>query len=117
MSSRTTPAVFLIHAIQTPARGSVESPPENNPTTTRSAVMPSENTKRYTKPSRGLRVVATQVRTAENAGAPQGAATSPDVAPSRKTAGQEPPPGPPALAAGPAGTGPGGTTSMPGPDN
>src|SRR2546425_1155000 len=92
MSSRTTPATFLIHDIQAPARGSAASAPENTPTTTSSADMPSENTNRYRNPSTALRVVATQVRTAANAGAPQGAATSPDVAPSRNTAGEEPPP-------------------------
>src|SRR5690348_17924202 len=56
--------------------------------------MPSENTNRYTNPSTPLRVAATQVSTAANAGAPHGAATIPDVAPSRNTAGYDPPPNP-----------------------
>src|SRR5205814_8357539 len=58
------------------------------------AVMPRENTNRYTNPNTPLRVVATHVSTAANAGAPHGAATTPDVAPSRKTAGYDPPPRP-----------------------
>src|ERR1044071_5454919 len=92
MISRITPAARLVHAIQAPARGSAVTEPENSPTPTSSAVIPSENTNRYTNPRNPLRVVATQVSTAANAGAPQGAATIPDVAPSRKTAGYEPPP-------------------------
>src|SRR5712672_2671026 len=95
MRSRTTPAVFLIHAIHAPARGSAASAPEKKPTTTSSDDMPSAKTNRYAKPSTALRVVATQVSTAANAGAPHGAATSPDVAPSRNTAGYDPPPRPP----------------------
>src|SRR5213080_2437920 len=95
MPSRITPAAFLIHVIHAPARGSADSVPENNPTTTSRAVMPSENTKRYVNPSTPLRVVATQVSTAANAGAPHGAATIPDVAPSRNTAGYDPPATPP----------------------
>src|SRR2546425_9408815 len=91
MASNTAPAPFLIHAIHAPARGSAANEPENSPTTTGSAVMPSENTKRYTKPSTALRVVATQVSTAANAGAPHGAATMPEVAPSRNTPGYDPP--------------------------
>src|SRR2546428_11298763 len=92
MSSRTTPATLLIHNIHAPARGSAASAPEKKPTTTSRTVMPSENTNKYRNPSTALRVVATQVRTAANAGAPHGAATSPDVAPRWNTAGQEPPP-------------------------
>src|SRR3989442_4893806 len=99
MSSRTTPAAFLIHDIHAPARGNAASAPEKKPTTTSTAVMPSENTNKYTKPSTALRVVATQVSTAANAGAPHGAATRPDVAPRRNTAGKEPPPRLPAQAA------------------
>src|SRR6059058_6496644 len=94
MPSKITPAAFLIRAIHAPARGSAASVPENNPTTTSRAVMPSENTKRYVNPSTPLRVVATHVSTAANAGAPHGAATIPEVAPSRKTAGYDPPPRP-----------------------
>src|ERR1051326_535741 len=46
MSSRTTPAPRLIHTIQTPGFGSSASAPENTPTSTSTAVMPSENTNR-----------------------------------------------------------------------
>src|SRR6267378_4638817 len=99
MSSRTTPAAFLIHDIHAPARGSAASAPEKNPTATSRADMPSENTNRYRNPSTALCVVATQVSTTANAGAPHGAATIPDVAPSRKTAGYDPPPKLPAHAA------------------
>src|SRR2546428_10836160 len=94
MPSRTVPESFFTHTIQLPARGSPVTVPENSPTTTSSAVMPSENTNRYTNPNTPLRVVATQVSTAAKAGAPHGAATIPDVAPSRKTAGDDPPPRP-----------------------
>src|SRR5256885_15819963 len=94
MPSRIAPAAFLIHAIHAPARGNVDRVPENSPTTTSSAVMPSEKTNRYVKPNTPLRVVATQVSTAANAGAPHGAATIPDVAPSKNTAGYDPPPRP-----------------------
>src|SRR5213594_5025968 len=91
MSNRTTPAAFLIHDIHAPARGNAAIAPEKNPTTTSSAVMPSENTNKYRNPNTPLRVVATHVSTAANAGAPHGAATTPDVAPSRTTAGYDPP--------------------------
>src|SRR2546430_3362120 len=64
MPSRIAPAAFLIHAIHAPARGNVDRVPENSPTTTSSAVMPSEKTNRYVKPNTPLRVVATQVSTA-----------------------------------------------------
>src|SRR2546430_12664224 len=94
MPSSTTPESFFTHTIQLPARGSALTLPEKSPTTTSSAVMPSENTNRYTNPNTPLRVVATHVSTAANAGAPHGAATTPDVAPSRKTAGYDPPPRP-----------------------
>src|SRR3989442_15049167 len=94
MPSSTTPESFFTHTIQPPARGSAATLPENSPTATSSAVIPSENTNRYTKPNTPLRVVATQVNTAANAGAPHGAATIPDVAPRKKTAGNEPPPSP-----------------------
>src|SRR5712691_7676341 len=112
MSSRTTPAAFLIHDIHTPARGSAASAPEKKPTTTSSADMPSENTNRYRNPSTALRVVATQVSTAANAGAPHGAATNPEVAPRRKTAGYDPPPRLPAQAASFAGSRTGMTSSI-----
>src|SRR6058998_2324376 len=95
MPSSTAPESFFTHTIQLPARGSPVTVPENSPTTTSSAVMPSENTKRYVNPSTPLRVVATQVRIAANTGAPHGAATIPDVAPSRNTAGYDPPDNPP----------------------
>src|SRR5260370_41612665 len=94
MPRNTTPESFFPHPIQPPARGSAVTVPENSPTTTRSAVMPRENTNRYTNPNTPLRVVATHVSTAANAGAPHGAATTPDVAPSRDTAGHDPPPRP-----------------------
>src|SRR2546422_10673592 len=102
MSSRTTPAAFLIHDIHAPARGSAASAPEKNPTTTSRADIPSENTNRYTNPSTALCVVATHVRTAAKAGAPHGAATSPDVAPRRNTAGEERPARAPAPGGSPA---------------
>src|SRR2546427_480275 len=73
MPSSTAPESLFTHAIQLPARGSPVTVPENSPTTTSSAVMPSENTKRYTNPNTPLRVVATQVSTAAKAGAPRGA--------------------------------------------
>src|SRR6266566_9625150 len=95
MISRITPAALFVHAIHAPARGNVDSVPENSPTTTSSAVMPSEKTNRYVKPNTPLRVVATQVNTAAKTGAPHGAATIPDVAPRRKTAGYDPPESPP----------------------
>src|SRR5947208_14219952 len=91
MPSSTTPESFFTHTIQLPARGSAVTLPENSPTTTSSAVMPRENTNRYTNPNTPLRVVATHVSTAANAGAPHGAATTPEVAPSRNTDGYEPP--------------------------
>src|SRR5439155_14487812 len=91
MISRITPAALFVHAIHAPARGSAVTEPENSPTPTSSAVIPSENTNRYTNPRNPLRVVATQVSTAANAGAPHGAATIPDVAPSRNTAAYDPP--------------------------
>src|SRR6266568_2462276 len=95
MISRITPAALFVHAIHAPVRGSAVTEPENSPTPTSSAVIPSENTNRYTNPRNPLRVVATQVSTAANAGAPHGAATIPDVAPRRKTAGYDPPDSPP----------------------
>src|SRR5207245_1004125 len=94
MPSSTGPESFFTHTVQLPARGSPVTVPENSPTTTSSAVMPSENTNRYTNPNTPLPGVATQVSTAAKAGAPHGAATIPDVAPSRKTAGYDPPPRP-----------------------
>src|SRR5437660_5766801 len=112
MPSRITPAAFLIHAIHAPARGNVDRVPENSPTTTSSAVMPSENTNRYTNPRNPLRVLATHVSTAANAGAPHGAATIPDVAPSRNTAGYDPPPSPEAHCAERGGGEIGNTASM-----
>src|SRR5207253_11125523 len=107
-----TPAAFLIHTIHAPALGSVAREPEKRPTITSSAVMPSENTNKYTNPRTPLRVVATQVSTAANAGAPHGAATTPDVAPSRNTAGYDPPPSPEAHCTTRDGTATGITSSM-----
>src|SRR5438034_9056503 len=92
MPSNTTPEPFLTQASHAPARGSAVTAPLNSPTITSSAVIPSENTNKYTNPRTPLRVVATQVSTAAKAGAPQGAATMPEVAPSRNTAGYDPPP-------------------------
>src|SRR5438552_13048905 len=112
MPSSTTPESFFTHTIQLPARGSAVTLPENSPTTTSSAVMPRENTNRYTNPRTPLRVVATQVSTAANAGAPHGAATTPDVAPSRNTAGYDPPPSPDAHCTTRDGTATGITSSM-----
>src|SRR5947199_442641 len=91
MPSNPTPEPFLTQASHAPARGSAVTAPLNSPTPTSSAVMPSENTNRYTNPKTPLRVVATQVSTAANAGAPHGAATIPDVAPSRNTPAYDPP--------------------------
>src|SRR5207244_7770713 len=112
MRSSTTPESFFTHTIQLPARGSALTLPEKSPTTTSSAVMPSENTNRYTNPRNPLRVLATHVSTAANAGAPHGAATIPDVAPSRNTAGYDPPPSPEAHCAKRGGSEIGNTSSM-----
>ena len=57
-------------------------------------------------------VAATQVRTTAKAGAPQGAATTPEAAPMTKTAAYEPPSSPPAHAMSFRGTGTGITSSM-----
>jgi hypothetical protein len=46
MAMRITPAPRLIQIIQRPDRGSRASAPENTPTATSSAVMPSEKTNR-----------------------------------------------------------------------
>src|SRR5947199_10297124 len=92
MPSSTTPESFFTHTIQLPARGSALTLPEKSPSTTSSAVMPRENANRYTNPNTPLRVDATHVSTAANGGAPRGAATTPNVAPRRKTAGDDPPP-------------------------
>ena len=51
-----------------------------------SVVIPNEKTNRYTNPIRPAPVAATQVSATANAGAPQGAATTPDIAPITKTA-------------------------------
>src|ERR1041385_7558519 len=90
MARSATPAPLLTHIIHAPDRGNAASVPEDKPTTTSRAVIPSENTNRYTNPSTPLRVFATQVSTAAKAGAPHGAATTPEVAPSRNTAGYDP---------------------------
>src|ERR1041384_215731 len=63
-------------------------------------------------PSNPLRVVATQVSTAANAGAPHGAATMPDVAPSSNTAGYDPPDNPLAQATSRCGAATGNTSSI-----
>src|SRR2546429_3137207 len=112
MPSNTTPEPFLTQASHAPARGSAVTAPLNSPTPTSSAVMPSENTNKYTNPRTPLRVVATHVSTAANAGAPHGAATTPDVAPSRNTAGYDPPPSPEAHCTTRDGTATGITSSM-----
>src|SRR5437870_6218183 len=112
MPSNTTPEPFLTQASHAPARGRAVTVPLNSPTPTSSAVMPSENTNKYTNPRSPLRVVATQVSTAANAGAPHGAATMPEVAPSRKTAGYDPPPNPAARCTSRGGTETGNTSSM-----
>src|SRR6059058_4405944 len=112
MPSNTTPEPFLTQASHAPARGSAVTAPLNSPTPTSSAVMPSENTNKYTNPRTPLRVVATHVSTAAKAGAPHGAATTPDVAPSRNTAGYEPPVRPPAHWSNRCGAATGMTSSM-----
>src|SRR5690606_34325690 len=91
----TAPTRFT-HTIHCPLLGSADSVPALSPIATSSAVIPSEKTNRYVKPHTALRVAATQVSTAANAGAPHGAATSPDVAPSSSAAPGEPPPSLPA---------------------
>src|SRR5437879_6131923 len=106
------PASFLIVAIQRPAFGRLASAPDDKPTSTRIAVIPSENANRYAKPSTPLRVAATQVNTAANAGAPHGAATMPLVAPSANAAGYDPPPNEPAQASSRCGAATGMTSSM-----
>src|SRR5881227_3227607 len=113
MPSNTTPEPFLTQASHAPARGSAVTAPLNSPTPTSTAVMPSENTNKYTNPRTPLRVVATQVSTAANAGAPHGAATIPDVAPSRNTPAYEPPDTRPAHCMRRCGAATGNTSSMP----
>src|SRR2546425_4688735 len=121
MAIRIAPAARFTHTIQTPDFGRAASVPETIPTTASSAVMPSEKMNRYTNPSTPLRVAATHVSTAANAGAPHGAATIPDVAPSRKTAGYRPPPPPaprlPAQARRRRGADTGNTSSMASPNS
>ena len=92
MPSIKTPVTFFTQTIHTPALGNFVTDPDTSPTTTKSAVMPSEKTNRYMNPSKPLCVVETQVKTIAKAGAPHGAATIPDVAPSKKTAGYDTPP-------------------------
>src|SRR5215831_1318815 len=77
----TTAKKRFTQTIHKPARGIRAILPDDNPTTTSSVHIPSENTNRYVKPSTALFVVDTQVRTAAITGAEQGAATSPDIAP------------------------------------
>src|ERR1700682_4880608 len=91
-------------SIHLPAPGSAASPPLNKPTATSRAVRPSEKMNRYRKPSHALLVVLTKVRTAAKAGAPQGAATSPEVAPRANTPPIESPRKRPDQAANLAGT-------------
>src|ERR1041384_2745636 len=55
--------------------------PDDNPTTTSSVHIPSENTNRYRNPSPADFVDATHVSTAAITGAEHGAATRPDIAP------------------------------------
>src|SRR6266516_2609523 len=85
MPSNTTPEPFLTQASHAPARGSAVTAPLNSPTPTSSAA---------------------------NAGAPHGAATIPDVAPSRNTAGYDAPPSPEAHCTTRDGTATGITSSM-----
>src|SRR2546425_3387975 len=117
VARRIAPAARFTHTIHGPERGRAASVPEKIPTTASSAVMPSEKTKRYTKPSTPLRVAATQVSTAANAGAPHGAATMPEVAPSRNTAGYDPPPRLPAHASSRRGADTGNTSSIASPNS
>ena len=63
--------------------------PEKRPTTTSSAVIPSEKTNNEMKPHTAFCEAATQVSTTVKAGAPHGAATSPEVAPMRKAPPRE----------------------------
>src|ERR1051326_3722332 len=81
----TTPNPRLTHVIQVPALGSRASAPDDTPTSTSNAHIPSAKLKRYRKPTAPLCVVVTQVSTAAIAGAPHGAATSPDTAPITNT--------------------------------
>src|SRR2546428_11257632 len=64
------------------------------------------------KPSVALRVVATHVSTAANAGAPHGAATIPEVAPSTNTPEYDPPVRRPAHCSRRCGADTGNTSSM-----
>ena len=81
-----TAAARFIHTIHAPEFGKSAKVPENTPTTMSSVVIPNEKTNRYTNPIRPAPVAATQVSATANAGAPQGAATTPDIAPITKTA-------------------------------
>src|SRR3954453_10105662 len=91
MSSSSTPAARQVHWVDLPALGKDAGTALETPPATSSAVSPSENTRRYANPRHPLPVAATKVRTAANAGAVQGAATNPEVGPSRKGPREEPP--------------------------
>src|SRR5262249_234321 len=101
---RISPPPRLTHTIQRPGLGSAVTNPLTSPTPASKAVSPSENASRYTSPSGPLRVAPTKVRTAANAGAPHGAATSPDAAPIANAPPGERPPSAAAQLAMPAGT-------------
>src|SRR6185436_13943611 len=112
MPSMISPPAFLAHTIHRPDRGSEASVPAERPTAISTAVMPSENTKRYRNPNVALRVPLTNVRTAAKAGAPHGAATRPDVAPIRNTDPADCPPNLDAQATSFAGADTGNTSSI-----
>src|SRR6185295_18280594 len=108
----SSPPTFLAHTIHRPDRGSAASVPAKSPTAISTAVIPIENTNRYRNPSPALRVPLTNVRTAAKAGAPHGAATSPDVAPIRNTDPGDRPPNFDAQATSLAGADTGKTSSI-----
>src|SRR5258708_34129285 len=85
MTRISTPPAFFTHPVHFPALGSVARVPADSPTAMSTADIPIEKTNRYRKPMAALRVLLTKARTATKAGAPQGAATRPEVAPMRKT--------------------------------
>src|ERR1041384_7945726 len=87
--------------------------PDDNPTTTSSVHIPSENTNRYRNPSPALFVDDTHVSTAAITGAEHGAATRPDMAPMRNAPDARPAvPVPLALARSACGTRTGMTSSI-----
>ena len=83
----------------------------------RFAPLPRPAHARRQTPGTALGVVATQVSTTAKAGAPHGAATMPDVAPSRNTAAYDPPPRPDAHASSRRGAVTGNTSNIANPNS